>query len=222
MIDPNPIFKLPAKRILGVLAELQSQRDRPLPLPEMTVLLTSGAQVRGELIQFVAEGPLPADHWLLLRNVTAPLDVTYLSLSEIEALTLHLTEETLHLLSFGKLKPLAAKVPTRVELERLVRTLSAEFSLSIAILWEDLPTSDLAFQNLGELLLDLQLILTTLLEDELGVAAVREQIRQVTIRSGLDADVSLEGGNLVLQGVGQEDFVCLDQRVLARAIEARL
>jgi hypothetical protein len=221
--NPSAIFQLPAKRIASLLIELQALIDRPgVSLPELTLLLVSGNQVRGALIEFLVEGPLPADRWLLLRNVSGPLDVTYVPLAAIEGLTLHLTDDNIHLLSFGKLKPQAAKVPSRLELERLTRTISTEFSLSIAILWDELPSSDRAFQNLGELLQDLKLILMELLEDELGDAAVRDRIRQVAIRSGRSAAVSLEGGTLTLQGWGDPVFAFLDRRSLAMAIEGLL
>jgi hypothetical protein len=220
--NPSAIFQLPAKRIAALLIELQALLDRPgVVLPELTLLLTSGHQVRGELIEFLVEGPLPADRWLLLRNVSGPLDVTYLPLAAIEGLTLHLTDDNLHLLSFGKLKP-QAKVPSRLELERLTRTISTEFSLSIAILWDELPSSDRAFQNLGELLQDLQLILMELLDDELGNAAVHDRVRQVAIRSGSAAAVRLEGGTLTLLGRGDQEFTCLDRRGLTAAIEGLL
>ncbi len=223
MSNSSAIFQLPAKRIAALLIELQALLDRPgVLLPELTLLLVSGHQVRGELIEFLVEGPLPADRWLLLRNVSGPLDVTYLPLAAIEGVTLHLTDDNLHLLSFGKLKPQAAKVPSRLELERLTRTISTEFSLSIAILWDELPGSDRMFQNLGELLQDLQSILMELLEDEQGDAAVRERIRQVAIRSGAEAAVSLEGGTLTLQGQGDQEFACLDRRGLRESIVARL
>jgi hypothetical protein len=61
-----------------------------------------------------------------------------------------------------------------------------------------------------------------LLDDELGAAAVHDRIRQVAIRSGRSAAVSLEGGTLTLLGRENQEFACLDRRGLTAAIEGLL
>jgi len=236
MVTPiSALFKLPATEITCLFAELQTLRTRvrageTLQVPEITVLLDSGHTLRGEVIHYLADA-IPEKGLLSLRTGDRPdsLDVTYLPLHAIQALTVHYTPETLHLLSFGKVKPLSLRVPSRLELERYLRSLSDQLSqqrsqpLQMTIAWDELSTTDETLQTLAELLANLQGILLAINADELGAVALRDHVERIEIRTAVTANVLFQNATLsILVASHEGDLSCAQKPELQRAIEKLL
>ncbi len=236
MVTPiAALFKLPATEINRLLTELQALRVRMragevLQVPEITVLLNSGHTLRGELISYGAESS-PEHGLLSLRTGDRldALDVTYLSLHAIQALTVHYTPDTLHLLSFGKVKPLSLRVPNRLELERQARSLGEQISqqrsqpLQMTIAWDELPTTEDALQTLAELITNLQSTLLDINADALGAAALREQVARIEVRTAPTARVLCQNATLsILVAIHEGDLRCVQKPDLRSAIEKLL
>jgi hypothetical protein len=226
----DALFRLPARSVVTVLGELAALRDRarsgePLEVPTVTMLLAAGHQLTGEVIALT--DPTPEDFTVLLKNAGNPLAVTYILGSAIQGVTVHLIPETVHLLSFGKFRSLTDKVPTRLELERYLRSLATQLSptapLAHSIAWDEFPSSDAALQQLGDVLQDLQATLLVIQADDLGSTALQEQVQQLEIRTHVRAGVLLQAGALTIQvQIVDHELVALSRSDLQRAIERLL
>jgi hypothetical protein len=226
----DALFRLPARSVVTVLGELATLRDRarsgePLEVPTATVLLAAGHQLTGEVIALT--DATAQDFTVLLRNAGNTLAVTYIPGSAIQGVTVHLTPDTLHLLSFGKFRSLADKVPTRLELERYLRSLTTQLSptapLAHSIAWDEFPPSDEALQQLGDVLQDLQSTLLAIQADDLGSTALQEQVQRLEIRVNVKTGVLLQAGALTIQvQIVDHELVALSRSELRRAIERLL
>jgi hypothetical protein len=208
----EPLFRLPVKSIATILTELCELRSRvrsgeTLEIPTITLYLESGQTLQGEVIG--AEDLTAIAHsTLLIRNLNTnrSLDVTYVSVAGICGLTIHHTPESIHLLSFGKVKVWSGKTLSRLELERQVRSLSQrleqDFQVAIActIVWGEFPTTDEIFQNLAQLLTDLQSVLLEILHDDLGKSALLQQVQRLEVNIAATPQVQLIQQGLQIQG----------------------
>jgi hypothetical protein len=218
----NPLLRLPAQPVHQLLAELAALMDRvrdgdPIAPPAVTLQLNSGRQLSGSILR-VAESA--GETLVLLQSQDAPMDATYLPIGAIQAVTVHYSPESLHLT--GKVKPATALVPSRLDLERQVRALSAQLSpTTVTVAWDEMVNTDAAFQSLGLLIKNLQDILLTIQADSLGSAAL-QPIERVEVRFGAGplrrADRVLEIGI----AVANQDLVELSKGELQQAIERLL
>jgi hypothetical protein len=218
----SALFKLPAKSIREIFAELQRLRERSragdlVTVPKMTLFLTSGCCMDCELIQYIPE---TGDAIALPENPSGSLDVSYIHISAIQAVTIHSTQENIHLLSFGKLQPASRKVPTRLELERRVRSLSEVRNLPITIAWNELLTTDDGLQIVGILIDDLEAILKDLFADEIGENSVRQNIDCLEIQVSSTATVDISNRILNISvGFERGEFFGWDRVLLRQKIE---
>jgi hypothetical protein len=223
MNNPNSaLFKLPAKSIREIFTELQKLRERSrtgdlVKVPKMTLLMTSGYSMDCELIQYIPE---TGDAIALLDNRSGSLDVSYLHVNAIQAMTIHYTPENIHLLSFGKLQPVSTKIPTRLELERRVRSLSEVRNLPITVAWNELPTTDDGFQIVGILIDDLEAILKDLFTDEMGENSVRQNMDCIEIHVLSTATVGIFNRILNISvGFERGEFFGWERVLLRQEIE---
>jgi hypothetical protein len=165
---------------------------------------------------------------LLLQGQDAPMDATYLPIGAIQAVTVHYTPDNLHLT--GKVKPASAPVPSRLDLERQVRALSTQLSpTTVTVAWDEMVSSDAAFQSLGALIQNLQEILLGIQADSLGAAAL-QQIERVEMRFGAGQIRRADSlgptvGQRVLEigiAIADQDLVEISKSDLRQAIERLL
>jgi hypothetical protein len=225
----DALFRLPARSITAVLSELAALRNRarsgePLDVPTVTLWLAAGQSVRGDVIALADANQ--ADFTVLLKHPTA-LEATYIAGSAIQGVTVHLTVETTHLLSFGKFRSLTEPVPTRLDLERFLRSLTTQLNpttpLTGPISWDEFPSTDAAMQQLGDVLNHLRSALLTIQADALGATALGEQVQRLDVRVHSQPGVILQAGILTVQvQILDHELVTLPQVELLRAIERLL
>jgi hypothetical protein len=217
--------KLPPATIVTLLTTLQALRDRVqagerLHLPEVTFGLASGQSCKGELIAFGQLDNSPDSRTVLLKPKSGgALDATYIPLAAIQTLTVHYAEDNLHLLSFGKLREASGQVPSRLELERELRSLSEQCQLPITIVWDELPKTDEALQGLAILLQQLRDILVSIQAEAIGAEALRE-LASVAIRVEQNPSVVKRDRVLgILVSISHGDIQFLEKRLLQSAVE---
>jgi hypothetical protein len=233
-MQADNLFRLPGRSPQEILTELVALRNRsrsgePLTVPPVTLLLDAGHQLKGEVIA-ITEATLTnantADFTLLLKNAITDWEVTYIPGSAIRGVTVHLTPETAHQLAFGKFRALTEKVPTRLELERYLRTLATQLNpttpLDTTIAWDEFPTADTAFQQLGDILQDLQATLLAIQSNDLGATAL-QTVRRLALRVDVKAGVRLQTGELIVHvKIVDHELVTLSRSELRLAIEQLL
>jgi hypothetical protein len=214
----DPMFRLPAKPVSQLLVELAALQDRarsgdPIAPPEVTLRLDSGHCLTGSILRC-------SEATGLVLLLAAPRDATYLPIGAIQAVTVHYSPETLHLLSDDQIR--TGTVPSRLDLERQVRALSTQLSpITVTIAWDEMVTTDAAFQSLGPLIQHVQEILLDIQADSLGSAALR-RLDQVAIRFG-EGQIRLADRALTLGiAVVDQDLVVLPKAQLRQAIERLL
>lgn len=222
----DPRFRLPAARhkaLLACLVELQQRRlgGADLHVPSVTVATLAGHRFDGQVVTVGDDGDV-----VLLQEGTG---VTYLHLSQIVAVTVHVDQRNAHLVSFGSLHAQTDVVPTRLELQRRAREIREELSaeigreLSLSIDWGSFAQSDDVLVALRHILDDLGAALAKVAAGPGGAAAMRGQVRMVSIRSGVETGVLLDDEILVVTGLAagtSVEFFGVD--TLAQCIEALL
>jgi hypothetical protein len=219
----DPFLRLPVKPVNVIISELAELQDRvrsgeSIVIPDVTLLLNSGQSIVGTILRTASAGEM----LLLLQSKVAPMDATYLPISAILGVTVHYRAENLHLLSSGKIKLVSGSIPSRLDLERKVRSLSNLLgSTIVTVAWEEMPTTDAAFQSLALLITNLQEILLAIQADVLGNTAL-QQITRIEIRFGT-ANIILRGQVLEIGlAIEDQDLVVLPKTELRLAIERLL
>ncbi len=217
----DPLLRLPAKPVNQLITEIAELQERvcagePIVVPEVTLRLDSGQTITGSILR-VLPASAPTDETCVLMR--CQMDATYLSIAAIRAVTVHYSAENLHLLSGGKIKQSAGAVPSRLDLERQVRSLSTQLSpIAVTVAWDEMVTTDEAFQSLEPLIKHLTEILLAIQADSLGIAAL-QQVDRVEIRFGtaqiIRRDRVLEIGVAIVD----RDLVVLAKADLRQAIE---
>jgi hypothetical protein len=222
-------LRLPVKTISKLIAELSALQDRVrsgerLELPTVTLWLNSGQSLCGIVVRAVAAPPPDCEATLLLQSRDVPMDMHYITIAAIQSVTVHYTDRSLSLLSDGKIRENAGRVPARLELERQARSISAQLDgIEFVILWDELPRSDLAFQSLERLLQDLQTILSAIRSDHLGITSLQAKVTRIVIRIDPIARVCLKEQILEIRvGVAENDLICQPKHELQQAIERLL
>jgi hypothetical protein len=174
-LEPNPI-----DRVLSELAALaaRNRRGEDLRLPQVTLHLRSGRDLRGAVLAIGRDGAV------LFQASEA--DATHLSASSIEALTRH------DVAGASRPPDVSKDAPTRLELRRRASQLSPE-----AVIAEGDPDDD-GRRALDALLGELETTLKEITSDPLGREAIAEKIQRIEVRLGSTAAASLTGGTLTL------------------------
>jgi hypothetical protein len=221
----DPFLRLPVKPVNMIISELAELQDRvrsgeSIVIPDVTLLLNSGRNTVGSILRIVtaSEGEM----LLLLRSKVAPMDVTYLPISAILGVTVHYCAENLHLLSSGKIKLTSGSVPSRLNLERQVRSLSTQLSpTTVTVAWDEMVTSNEAFHSLAPLITNLQEILLGLQAEPLGLAALL-QIERIEIRFGLANIIRRDRVIEIGIAIEDQDLLVLPKLELRQSIERLL
>jgi hypothetical protein len=202
------IRALPARSVEDVIAELaaaqvRAARGEPLSPPVVTVHLGTGFQATGEIIDILFDqrrGTTLLLHLVGMSRHDRSSDVIYVKADAVAALTVHSAVGHVALLSAGQVAPPAGPPPTRLEVKRaleklrsqLVQRLGAEVTL-------DAPVDEVPPEQLGGLLeLSTQVFgaLQSVLRDDLGLEAVRGQVKMVQLRAGAAFQLTLAGETL--------------------------
>jgi hypothetical protein len=225
----EPFLRLPAKPVNALIAEISALQDRvrwsstdhgssgeSIVIPDVTLLLDSGHSVVGSILRVLPASEAVGEALVLIRR---QMDATYLPIGAIRAVTVHYSAENLHLLSGGKIKVASGAVPSRLDLERQVRSLSAQLNpITVTVAWDEMVATDEAFQSLEPLIKSLAEILLEIQADDLGVAAL-QQVDRIAIRFGtaqiIRRDRVLEIGVAILD----HDLVVLAKVDLRQAID---
>lgn len=204
MSDERKLIRaLPARSVEDVIAELaaaqvRAARGEPLSPPVVTVHLGTGFQATGEIIDILFDqrrGTTLLLHLVGMSRHDRSSDVIYVKVDQVAALTVHAAVGHVALLSAGQVAPPAGPPPTRLEarrtLERLrsqfVQRIGAEVALDAPI--DDAPVDQLA--GLVELATQVFGALQSVVRDDLGLEAVRSQVKTVQLRAGAAFALSL-------------------------------
>jgi hypothetical protein len=223
------IQRLPVKTIGKLMAELSVLQDRVrsgerLELPLVTLWLSSGHSLCGRIMRLLPSTLSDPEATLLLQSRDLPMDLHYISIAAIQCVTVHYTDRSLPLLSDGKIRETAGRIPTRLDLERQARSISAQLpGIDVKILWDELPKSAAAFESLESLLTDLQAILAAICGDSLGLISLQERVTGIAVGVEAIAKVRLQAKILeVCVGIEAGDLVCQSKDLLQQAIEKLL
>ncbi|OCR02090.1 hypothetical protein BCD67_22630 [Oscillatoriales cyanobacterium USR001] len=223
------ILRLPVKTISKLISELSALQDRLrsgelLEIPSVTLLLKSGQSLSGVVVRALQPGLPENEATLLLQSRDNSMDMTYVPIAAIGGVTVHYTAQSMLLLSDGKIRASYGRVPSRLELERQARAISAQFAgIDLVILWDELPRFDAAFQSIELLLNDFQAILLTICGDDIGMRALREKVTGVSIGVDTTANVCLKENILEIRlRVEEQDLIYQPKGKLQEAIEKLL
>ncbi|MBM4776408.1 MAG: hypothetical protein GQE15_01785 [Archangiaceae bacterium] len=209
MTDERKLIRaLPARSVEDIIAELaaaqvRAARGEPLSPPVVSVHLASGFHATGEIIDILFDQRRGTT--LLLHLVgTSPhdrsSDVIYVRADAVAALTVHAAGGHVALLSAGQVSAPAGPPPTKLEarrlLERLRSQLQERLGVDVALqsTIDELPAEHLGgLVELGNVVFG---ALQSVLRDDLGVEAVKTQIKAVSIANGAAFTLSLSAGTL--------------------------
>lgn len=213
-MSTDPAFRLPpasVDTILGALHDLQP-RDTA---PRISMWLRSGQRLTGSLIAYApASAKQNAPRGVVVIKDDRGHDITYVTLPAIEALTVHLTPETLHVVSLGSLRPQRAPgaTPGRLALRRKLGEIAERLAASgwtgaLEVAWDDLPDAAPIRAAIDDALDDIETAMIAISNDALGAAALTEQVQRVTLTAGDATEVSLREGTLRVAGTVEVDQV---------------
>jgi hypothetical protein len=220
----DPFLRLPAKPVNALITEIGELQDRvrageSIVVPDVTLLLDSSHRITGSILRVLPASEAAGEPLVLIR---CEMDATYLPIAAIRAVTVHYSAENLHLLSDGKIKVASGAVPSRLDLERQVRSLSAQLNpITVTVAWDEMVSTDEAFQSLEPLIKSLAEILLGIQADSLGVAAL-QQVDRIEIRFGLAQIIRRDRVLEIGVGIEERDLVVLSKVDLRQAIERSL
>ncbi len=235
------ILRLPAKTIGNLISELNALQDRVrsgenLEIPSVTLFLNSGQNLSGKVTRILHPPSQPpslassmaSEATVLLQHKVNAMDLSYVSLSSIQSVTVHHTSSSLVLLSDGKIRANADKVPSRLELERLTRTVSGKFAeigltIDLIVLWDELPKSSAALQSLEILLQDLQAVLLAITTDEIGLSSLRAKVNIIKIGIDVTTNIRLRENILEIRlKTEEQDLIWMSRIELRKSLEKLL
>lgn len=205
------LARLPAKHLVELFEELATRLgrgDQP-PLPRLTLDVGPRTIERCELLA------VKQDRDAMTLLVTGAdgfggMDVTYVPVATVRALTVHATHETLHHLGFGALRPRSAEAPpSPLELKRRALAIGEElgallahpiaFTLEAALLAGDQET----LVDASDVLKNLRSALLTVSADDEGKAALAK-IERVELCAGRATTALVEGAALRVTVAAQQ------------------
>ncbi|MCA2979009.1 MAG: hypothetical protein INH41_27075 [Myxococcaceae bacterium] len=194
--DRRLIRALPARSVEDVIAELAAAqvrvaRGEPLSPPVVTLHLAIGLQATGEIVDILFDQRRGTTLLLHLAGTSRhdrSSDVIYVKADAVAALTVHSAAGHVALLSAGQVATPPGPPPTRLEARRalerlrhqLTQRLGAEIALDAPI--DETPAEQLA--GLVELATQVFTALQAVVRDDLGLEAVRQQVKTVRLRAG--------------------------------------
>jgi hypothetical protein len=217
----DPFLRLPAKPVNALITEIAELQDRvrsgeSIAPPDVTLLLDSGHRITGSILRVLPASEAAGEPLVLMR---CAMDATYLPIAAIRAVTVHYSAANLHLLSGGKIKVASGAVPSRLDLERQVRSLSAQLNpVTVTVAWDEMVATDEAFQSLEPLIQDLAAILLAIQADSLGVAAL-QQVDQIAIRFGTAQIIRRDRVLEIGVAIADRDLVVRSKVDLRQSIE---
>lgn len=209
MTDERKLIRaLPARSVEDIIAELaaaqvRAARGEPLSPPVVSVHLASGFHATGEIIDILFDQRRGTT--LLLHLVgTSPhdrsSDVIYVRADAVAALTVHAAGGHVALLSAGQVSAPAGPPPTKLEARRLLERLRSQLQERLGVdvglqsTIDEVPAEHLGgLVELGNVVFG---ALQSVLRDDLGLEAVKSQIKTVFIANGASFTLSLSGGTL--------------------------
>lgn len=208
---------LPARTVADVLAKLAELRQRAkrgapnADVPQIVLTLRSGREIAGWLLDLLDDRTYPT---VLLRAVptdrNAPVDIVYVPVAGIEAVTIRDAEAFAAPLSFGFHGSRAvadtepdAPVPTKLELRRTVAAMGESLAsatgspLSATVVLPDGETPDAILSRLSRATTLLGTILREQIADDLGRDAVTSKVQAIELSPATDGlNVSLHDNTL--------------------------
>jgi hypothetical protein len=216
------VNSLPPRSVRAILEELvKARRDNEnLPagweanagqLPLVTLHLKSSKEFRGWVVGLGENEGETKDAVLLHRHDygarSVGMDVLYLDLSQIEAVTLHEAvrpeqrrpEEFRTTVSSPTVSK-QTREETRRKVEELARFVSSSSGLSLTFeaSWDELPKEETVFNALSEAALEVTGVLSVVLSQARGVAAVRDSLKTVKFTNAAEPAVTRDGSALVI------------------------
>ncbi|MBL8940792.1 MAG: hypothetical protein JNM69_39975 [Archangium sp.] len=209
MTDERKLIRaLPARSVEDIIAELaaaqvRAARGEPLSPPVVSVHLASGFHATGEIIDILFDQRRGTT--LLLHLVgTSPhdrsSDVIYVRADAVAALTVHAAGGHVALLSAGQVSAPAGPPPTKLEARRLLERLRSQLQERLGVdvglqsTIDEVPAEHLGgLVELGNVVFG---ALQSVLRDDLGLEAVKTQIKAVSIANGATFTLSLSAGTL--------------------------
>lgn len=209
MTDERKLIRaLPARSVEDIIAELaaaqvRAARGEPLSPPVVSVHLASGFHATGEIIDILFDQRRGTT--LLLHLVgTSPhdrsSDVIYVRADAVAALTVHAAGGHVALLSAGQVSAPAGPPPTKLEAKRLLERLRSQLQerlgteIALTATIDEVPAEHLAgLVELGNVVFG---ALQSVLRDDLGLEAVKTQIKTVSIANGAAFTLTLSAGVL--------------------------
>jgi hypothetical protein len=217
----DPFLRLPVKPVNALITEIAELQDRvrsgeSIVVPDVTLLLDSGHCIAGSILRVLPASEAAGEPLVLIRS---KMDATYLPIAAVRAVTVHYSAENLHLLSGGKIKVASGAVPSRLDLERQVRSLCAQLNpITVTVAWDEMVATDEAFQSLEPLIQDLAEILLEIQADSLGVAAL-QQVDRIEIWFGTAQVIRRDRVLEIGVAIADRDLVVLSKVDLRQAIE---
>ena len=214
------IQRLPAasiKNILMVLYHLKKRsfKEPSISIPKITLYLHSGA-IHGLLMDYDLKNSL------LMFDQRA-MELSYIDTHSIYNITIHLDhifDKNLHVvdrgnflkakgeviksLSFSKIKMNPAIIPGRLTVKRQAlkfeETLTKKLEKNVNIIfpWPDLPDTDDATISISLLISTLEEMLFKIIDEELGLAAIKEKIENIKFQITDKTDAILEGSTFII------------------------
>jgi hypothetical protein len=218
------VSSLPPRSVRAILEELvKTRRDSEIlpagweanapQLPLVTLHLKSGKEFRGWVIG-LGEGETK-DAVLLHRHDygarSVGTDVLYLDLNNVEAVTLHEAvrpeqrrPDEVRTNSTASVSSPTVSKQTREETQRKVEELarfvssSSGLNLTYEANWDELPKEEAAFNALSEAALEVTGVLSVVLSQARGVAAVRDNLKTVKFINAAEPAVTRDGSALTI------------------------
>lgn len=182
--------ELPALPVRALALELSRQAEPRF----VTLHLKSGRDLQGQLLR--CDEGMDASLTLALAGT---VDVSYLALGSVEAITVHGAAHIAHVLSRGQLDEEGDEPVTVLGLKRRCAEIQAQLrervggALEFDCAWSTLPENERAQRSLARWVEDLFSALLTVAEDSLGSSAIRSLMRVHTAH-GESSKVILESG----------------------------
>lgn len=209
MTDERKLIRaLPARSVEDIIAELaaaqvRAARGEPLSPPVVSVHLASGFHATGEIIDILFDqrrGTTLLLHLVGTSRHDRSSDVIYVRADAVAALTVHSAAGHVALLSAGQVTAPAGPPPTKLEARRLIErmrtTLQERLGRDVVVTsaLDEVPAEQLAgLVELGNVVFN---ALQTVTRDELGLEAVKTQLRQVTLGTGATFSLTMKEGAL--------------------------
>ncbi|MFO0728145.1 MAG: hypothetical protein U1E65_30470 [Myxococcota bacterium] len=222
------IDRLSARSIRSVLEELGGLKAAGKEPPEVEFCLASGHTVAGRLLSYQPEGRDAGSIVLHASGSRFGMDAVYLRADSVVALTVRHTEQSLPMVSGGRVAPKPAEVAGRLVLERRARALGEALSaarggpLLVTVDWEAFGASEGALAALTLTLPAIGAVLEAILSDALGKEALAG-VAEVLVVPAKSAEIKREGARVLvrLERDGDEVFA-LPEKSLREQLEAIL